>query len=213
MFLISKYSNTKTLWILFALINLSLLFFIGVKSFQLQSWLYSIPMAGIMLSVLLFSHYCYRAYQLRIRKKTDRQIKVSLLSIAIILLPLLTLAVIVTFIRPGIPSNIVLLYGFTVFFGWLTAIIFGMTFKTLPFIVWNRIYHDTVTNKTPLPKALFSEALFTGMTVCYLAGFTVFVAGIIGSYNLLLQLGAVSLLASAIFYITNVTKTIFHKPV
>ncbi|MCX6190092.1 MAG: hypothetical protein NTW54_10940 [Bacteroidetes bacterium] len=33
-----------------------------------------------------------------------------------------------------------LLYGFVVFFGWLTVLIFGMTFKTLPFIIWDKVY-------------------------------------------------------------------------
>jgi hypothetical protein len=211
MFLISKYSNTKKLWCIYALINGSLFAFIGGKIFQLPSYFYAVPISGILLAVLLFSQYCYKAYVQRIRKKTDQQMKISLVSVAFILLPLIIIIATLGFLRSA--SSIVLLYGFTIFFGWLTAIIFGMTFKTLPFIVWHKIYHNTASSKTPLPKDLFSENLFTWMAVCYLAGFLLFATGIALSNILLLQAGALSLLVSAFFYAGNVTKTILHKPV
>jgi hypothetical protein len=53
-------------------------------------------------------------------------------------------------------------YGFIIFFGWITAIILGMTFKTLPFIVWNKVYHQQAgKGKTPNPKDLFSATDFS----------------------------------------------------
>lgn len=86
----------------------------------------------------------------------------------------------------------------------------GMTFKTLPFIVWNKVYHTRAMGKTPAPKELFSENLFKVMGLLYLTGFILFVAGILILNDLLLKAGAATLLASAIFYVINVVKTVFH---
>ncbi len=87
-----------------------------------------------------------------------------------------------------------------------------MTIKTLPFIVWNKVYHTRAVGKTPVPKELFSERLFQAMSVLYLLGFVLFLFGIILLNDILLKSGAVSLLASAIFYVCNVAKTILHQP-
>jgi hypothetical protein len=106
----------------------------------------------------------------------------------------------------------VLLYGFCIFFGWITAIILGMTFKTLPFIVWNMVYRTRAGGKTPAPKELFSERLFKLMALLYLLGFVLFLFGIILLNDILLKTGATSLLASAVLYVSNVAKTLFHQP-
>jgi hypothetical membrane protein len=96
--------------------------------------------------------------------------------------------------------------------GWLTAIILGMTFKTLPFIVWNKVYHArSGLGKTPNPKDLFSSRLFNSMAVIYLAGFLCFAIGIITSNNLAIKGGALFLVGCAFLYNINVFKTVFHK--
>lgn len=107
----------------------------------------------------------------------------------------------------------ILLYGFCIFFGWLTAIILGMTFKTLPFIVWNKVYHTKAQNsKTPAPKELFSETIYQFMLYSYLIGFIIFIIGIISLIDLVLKVGAIALFTSAILYVYNTSKVIFHKP-
>jgi hypothetical protein len=109
--------------------------------------------------------------------------------------------------------KLALAYGFCIFFGWITAIIFGMTFKTLPFILWNKTYHDKAgTGKTPNPRELFSNKMFQAMTVFYLSGFLIFVFGILFSNNFILKGAAVLLFIAAILYNGNVLKMIFHKP-
>ncbi len=211
MFLISKYTNTKTLWWIFGLINIALICFILLKSFQIHGEFYYPSILLILIALILFGNYCYKAYKSRIRKQVDGQMKVSLLSVALLFLPLFSLLVVIYFMSTNVNGNIVLLYGFCIFFGWITAIIFGMTFKTLPFIVWNKVYHTRLLGKAPGPKELFSEQLFNVMAVLYLSGFILFLFGIIFLNDLLLKSGAVSLLASAICYVSNVAKTIFHQ--
>lgn len=211
MFLISKYTNEKTLWWIFALINIALIGFVYLKTVKEYRYYYS-PFVLVLVALILFGIYCYRAYRIRIRKQIDDQMKVSLLSVALLFLPLFSLIAVIYFISTEAQApNIVLLYGFCIFFGWITAIILGMTFKTLPFIVWNKVYHKRAVGKTPAPKELFSGKLFQAMAWFYLLGFLLFLPGIILLNDILLKGGAACLLASSVFYVANVAKTLFHQ--
>jgi len=215
MFLISKYSNPRTLWGVYILINCGLMGFIYLRSQGLFPDLYYAPFLLVFVALIFFAGYCIQAYKTRIRKKVDPQMKVSLLSVALMFLPLTSLLGVIYFISIGGPNvpRIIMLYGFCIFFGWITAIILGMTFKTLPFIVWNKVYQDRAGGKTPVPKELFSERLFQLMAVSYLLGFVVFFFGIIILNDVLLKSGATLILAAAVLYVSNVGKTLFHQPV
>jgi hypothetical protein len=134
--------------------------------------------------------------------------------VAMMVLPIILLTVMIIGLWVvGENTQLVLAYGFTVFFGWITAIILGMTFKTLPFIVWNKVYHKKAgLGKTPNPKNLFSDPVFSGMAVLYLAGFILFVTGILLSVVFILQVAALLLLIAAVLYNFNVFKIMLHKP-
>lgn len=212
MFLISKYTNNTTLWIIFVLINSALAGFILLRAGGIAGIFYYVPFLSGLAGLLMFGKYCYNAYKVRIRKQVDEQMKISLLSVILLFLPLLSLLVVIYFVSGEVRANVVLLYGFCIFFGWITAIILGMTFKTLPFIVWNKVYHTRAVGKTPAPKELFSERLFKIMAVLYLLGFLLFILGTIFLNDILLKSGAAALFASAIFYVCNVLKTLLHQP-
>jgi hypothetical protein len=213
MFLISKYTNTKGLWLIFALINAGLLGFIALRSLQTAGGYYYLPFVLVAVALALFGQYCYRAYKVRIRKQVDDQMKVSLLSVALLALPLVCLLVVIGLVSREPQENMVLLYGFCIFFGWITAIILGMTFKTLPFIIWNKVYHLRASEgKSPAPKDLFSERLFRWMGISYFAGFGIFISGLIFLNVLLLKAGAAALLTAAFFYVWNVAIVVFHQP-
>ena len=88
-----------------------------------------------------------------------------------------------------------------------------MTFKTLPFIVWNKVYHHLAgKGKTPNPKDLFSNTVFKCMSVVYILGFVLFTAGILLHYTIVLQSAAVLLLLTSLLYNLNVIKLLLHKP-
>lgn len=213
MFLISKYTDTKTLWWIYGLVNAALLCFVVSKTTGMHNLFHYMPSLLVSIALILFGRYCYAAYKVRIRKQVDEQMKISLSSVGLMFLPLLTLLIVIFFTSAGTGSSLILLYGFCIFFGWITAIIFGMTFKTLPFIVWNKVYQTRTGGKVPVPKDLFSEQLFKFMAISYLAGFFLFLAGIVFMNNLFLKGGAAFLLASAVFYSWNVFKTVNHQAV
>lgn len=215
MFLISKYDNSKLLWWIYILINGGLLSFIGLFIYLPASNFYLLSIVLIATALLLFGYYIYQSYKQRIKKRVDKPMKISLLSVLMTLLPLIVLPIIIAFTMAAINNKrLVLIYGFTIFFGWLTAIILGMTFKTLPFIVWNKIYHKKAgLGKTPDPKELFDQKIFCAMAIVYIAGFVLFAAGILFSYIAILKFSAILLLAAAILYNFNVFKIIHHRPV
>jgi predicted neutral ceramidase superfamily lipid hydrolase len=156
-----------------------------------------------------------KSFLQRIRKKVDEQIKVSLLSVLMMLLPIIFLFIIILLLVITNQTNksLISAYGFIIFFGWVTAIILGMTFKTLPFIVWNKCYHELAgKGKTPNPKDLFSHQIFKWMCVVYLSGIILFTIGILLQVILLLQFAAACLLISSLLYNWNVIKLLMHKP-
>lgn len=215
MFLISKYTNVQLLWWIYGLINSALLFFIALFLYQGSPALLLVPVIFIFIAISLFIYYCYCAYKKRLRKQVDEQIKLSLLSVSMLLLPVLLLIIVIVFLisTAGEQLNMILSYGFIIFFGWITAIILGMTFKTLPFIIWNKVYHHrSGLGKTPNPKDLFNNSIFKAMAIIYIIGFVLFAIGILFSSILILKTGAVLLLLTAVLYNWNVLKLFTHKP-
>lgn len=212
MFLISKYENEKQLWWVYLLINAGLISFIFIFFLSLDTTIYLIPIALIGAGVLLFGNHIYHSYAKRIRKKIDEQVQISILSVAMIIVPMIVLTSIVLFFTMVNSKQLVLLYGFTIFFGWITAIILGMTFKTMPFIIWNKVYSTKAgLGKTPNPKELFSNKIFIANGITYLIGFIIFSFGIIQSNVFILNIGAIFLLITAVLYNFNVFKILFHK--
>ncbi|SFW67884.1 heme-copper oxidase family protein [Chitinophaga sancti] len=215
MFLISKYEHPRILWSSYGLINGGLIAFIFIFLKDAPLVFYMIPVVCVALAIVLFGIYCRKAYHVRIRRQIDEEMKISLLAVMMMVLPLVFLiAVIVTLISFSTDVHLVLAYGFTIFFGWLTAIILGMTFKTLPFIIWNKVYHARAgTGATPSPKELFSSKLFNSMALCFIIGFFVFAAGIVIPNGLAMKTGALLLLLCAFLYNANVFKLLFHKDI
>lgn len=212
MFLISKYENKKILWWVYGLINAGLGSFIPILFSSAELALYLIPVICIGVAILLFGYYIRQSYNNRIRKKVDGQVRISIVSVAFMVIPVLVLIGIITLFTSISHLKFVLLYGFTIFFGWITAIILGMTFKTLPFIIWNKVYHKLAgLGKTPNPKELFSTPIFIATTSMYIIGFVAFAYGIVSKDILMLKIGALCLMATALLYNLNVFKILFHK--
>lgn len=214
MFLISKYENRKMLWWIYSLINFALIIFLFFFLYIRITWLYLLPLVAIALALIFFGNYCYHCYTARLRKKVDNQVKISLLSVYMMALPLIFLLAVILLLLFSVDNvHLILTYGFCIFFGWITAIIFGMTFKTLPFIVWNKVYHAKAgLGRTPNPKELFNDKIFVIMGSSYLAGFILFATGILISNEVILKIAAILLLVSAVLYNGNVWKAITHKP-
>ncbi|MBD1431468.1 cytochrome C oxidase subunit I [Sphingobacterium sp. DN00404] len=212
MFMISKYTNDRILWLIFALLNIALISFSVCYLAGFSTLTFYIPIVLGLSAILLFGNHCYQAYKVRIRKRVDQQMKTSLISVAQMLLPLVMLIIALALLPQEQFPGMVMIYGFCIFFGWLTAIILGMTFKTMPFIVWNKIYRNKAhQGKTPTPKEIFNDRIYQIMLYSYLVGFTLFILGMIIRNQVILKIGALALLIAAILYVYNVIVTAAHK--
>ena len=109
-------------------------------------------------------------------------------------------------------ASVYLVYGLSVFLGFVSALILGQTFKTLPFIVWMHAYEDLVGRfKTPLPKDLYSHALLLWQNRFYCLGFLVLVAGVLLREQAVFMVGALAFTVAAILYVVNVFHLVLHK--
>ncbi|MCO6494436.1 MAG: cytochrome c oxidase subunit I [Bacteroidetes bacterium] len=217
MFMISKYTNKKLLRLVCILVNFGLLIYtLFFFFFYDNTILLFIPLLFVLTGCLLFIYFCIKAYKGRLRRRVDYQTQFGILAAIMFVIPIVLLVLILISIYQysQLPLNLVLTYGFMIFFGWMTAIILGMTFKTLPFIAWNKAYRKrSALGKTPNPKDLFNDTIFNYMGVFYLIGLFIFAVGIIIGFTILLKIGAVLLLATAVLYNINVFKVMNHKPI
>lgn len=214
MFLISKYFSSKQLWGIYGLVNTGLILFVLLFLYSETLLALLIPVLCILAGIILFIDYCYEAYKQRIKFKVDEPMKISLVAILLNLFPVLFLIIIIvnaTFTNK-VSFSVVMGYGFVIFFGWITAIIFGMTFKTLPFIVWNKVFqHKNQITVTINPKDLYSKLIYKWMIFFYWTGFSFFLIGLLINNVLLISIGACLLLLAALLYGLNIIRLILYK--
>lgn len=208
MFLLGKSSKDKLLETAFVFQNLGLILFLADGYFNgisLRSLLYALL---VLVGIIYWFLYLYNAYKNRLRKKIELLMIHTFISFLCLLLAVLLIPIV--YMASG--YQWAMLYGTLLFMGWITSIILGKTFKTLPFIIWNNHYKDLSGKvKVPLPKQLYSEKLTVWQFRCFIAAFLTFALGIIVQYIPVIWIGSVFWLVVAILYCINVFKLLLHK--
>ena len=211
MFMISKHEDNSLLQGIYLLINAGIISFV-VQFQYFNGTAYLLPVLLITSAIALFGYYCFCCYKKRIRKRIDRPVKLSLASVAVLFFALLILFIISGVFLRETHQRLVMVYGITIFFGWLTAIIFGMTFKTLPFIVWNKLrLNDPTSTKANDPRVLFKENDFRLMSIAYLGGLVLLVIGVCTSVSIIIKISSLFLIFAAIMYNKSVWMMLLRK--
>ncbi len=209
MFLLGKSRKTWLLYAAFGLQNAGLVLFLADGYFN--------PIDGGMLKyaaivglgVLAWLVYLADAWRHRLRKKTELLMWHTGVSLICLLLGLVLLPV--AFYAADTRWTAV--YGTFLFLGWITGIILGKTFKTLPFIVWNNHYrHLHGKAGVPLPKQLYRERLTLYQFYVYLCAFSLLVAGMVLNEVWVIRAALWLWLVLALIYFRNVISILFHKP-
>ncbi|NNU33134.1 cytochrome C oxidase subunit I [Mucilaginibacter sp. S1162] len=216
MFPVSSYQSTKLLTYSYYLIVGALLYFL-IDSYlfglSLRTYLiFAIGAAG-MACYFIFILKCLRS---RLRKHIDLPMITSLLSFILLKIATLSVPVIIYFHLKNNPLTIrfSMIYGEFMLMGWITALILGQTFKTLPFIVWVKHYeHLTGKLKTPMPADLFANNLLKAQTVSYPVFCLTFMPGCYLLFVPLIYTGTAALIVTALLYLSNVFIVLFHKTV
>lgn len=215
MFLVSHQMNENKLKFAFYFVNAGLLLL------ELD-WLFlhgtvMLPVWGLLIAtgIIFFISYVAESYKKRLRRNLDVGMKHTMIAVIALLLPVilgLLASVSGLNFEPKILWKIIMLYGFSIIFFFITSIILGQTYKTIPFIIWLVKYKSFVgKTKTPLPKDLYSEKIADIQLYSYLASIPFFVAGIIEGSEIIFEIGAAMLLITAVLYNINVFKIVFHK--
>lgn len=214
MFLVSRRQPSRLLSWSFYLINVSLLLFMAdgyINGLHLKTHLIVFMM---LCGLAFYFAYVRECFQSRLKKKLDIPILKTVLSIGFLSLSILLLPAIIQFAVEKNAWSVKLssLYGMLIFMGWITAIIMGQTFKTLPFIVWVKKYeHLSGKADIPMPADLYHEKLLKLQYVAYIAFCLSFFAGFLLSNTTLMLIGALCIVIAAAAYLGNVIILITHK--
>ena len=214
MFFISHELNRNWLKKSFIFLNLAMLvmlangFSVNETSLEILAFSFSILGIGYFLS------YIFQSYKKRLRKKLDVGMRYSALAMALLVLPIIILSIVLKVfpVADDFVNRAVILYGFSVLFGFITTLILGQTYKTLPFIVWLHKYQKLVgKTKTPLPRELYSEKIATVQFYAYFLCLIVMGIGIVTQLAILLKIASYLLLLVGVLYTINVMKILLHS--
>lgn len=208
MFLLGKSKKDYLLNWAFIFQNLGLILFLVDGYFIGVSVRVLIYAAIVLIGVVFWLLYLYDNFKNRLRKRVELLMKHAFLSFLALVISILLLPAV--YFSSGYRWT--MLYGTLLFMGWITSIILGKTFKTLPFIIWNDHYKNLSGKvKVPLPKDLYSEKLTVWQFRIFIAAFLVFALGIILQQVIIIRIGAILWVAVAVLYNVNVFKLLLHK--
>jgi len=207
MFLLGKSQKDKLLRAALILQNAGLILFLTDGYFfgiSIRTLLYAtLLIAGIICWML----YIADVYRRRVKKKTDMAMKHVPVSFVFLLISLLLVPVV--FYKGGTAAVV---YGTCIFMGWITALILGKTFKTLPFIVWNSHYKNLNGKvKIPLPKDLYSFTLLKYQYWLYIISMPLLLIGLVFASLIIIRISLFIWTVMAIIYLQNVLKILFHQ--
>lgn len=209
MFLLGKSQKDRFLHVAFVLQNAGLILFLADGYF-----VQIVPIRVVFYALLLTAgvacwlYYIYDTLRNRMRKKIDDQMKHTLTSFGFLAGALLLLPLVVH----QQDHRWVMLYGSLLFMGWITGILLGKTFKTLPFIVWNMHYKDlTGKQSVPVPGRLYHEPLIQWQYRIFLTALGILIGGIISQLTWLIKVAAGIWVVLSLVYLYNVLRVVLHN--
>jgi len=198
----------------FYVLNAGLLLLVSALYFYPEPWLLMSFSAVIFVGVIIYLRYIRYAFKHRFRKNLDVGMKIT--AMAFILFAIILILGILVVLDPDFLSayhiRISIAFGASFLLGFLTAIILGQTYKTLPFIIWLQRYQSKVGKiKVPLPHELYSAKLAKIHGQTYFPAFLLLITGILFAWVVVIQIAAVLFFITALLYNINVFKIVFHK--
>lgn len=210
MFLLGRSKKDNLLKIAFSLQNAGLVLFLVDGYFFGPSFRYLIYAAMVAAGIICWLLYLRDVYRHRIKKPLDYSMKHTFLSFLSLAVSLVLIPVIY-FVQD---ARWAIIYGLFLFIGWISSIILGMTFKTLPFIVWNSKYKMVNGKaKIPLPKELYWGKLLAWQFWLFVSALYVTGLSLAFQVDLPLRIGLGLLLLTGIIYAVNTFKVLTHRQI
>ena len=213
MFMVTHNIKVRKLYFTFFAVNAGLI--AGLFSLYLQFKPGIIASALLIVSgIIVYLLFLIDAYKKRVKKQLDIGMKQTALSYAILVIPLFLIFILLFDSRFSVTLTMPLsiAYGSAIILGFITSLVMGQTYKTLPFIVWLKVYRGKVGKVIlPLPKDLYFEKVAVAQTWIFAAGFAVLLSGISAALEKLVVAGGIILLLSVALYNFNIFIIVFHK--
>ena len=202
MFLLSRHENTKWLNVTYYCFNVALICFLLEGMIAKSTWGQPLYLTLFIAGLVFYADYIRRCYGSAMRKQMDHGMKQTFLALFLLSIPFVLLTTILT-LNGNVSPNTISAFGFSFFGGFITVIIMGQTFKTLPFIVW---MHKTRPDKLPdiMPKDLLNEHWVKWQMYLYLPGFLLFLSGFLLRQTILIYGGGSLMSVASAWYFTHV---------
>lgn len=215
MFMVSHNLTVSKLTKAYYLINLGLIAVIISLYFSITYGVY-VSGGAVVIGLFFYLSFLLEAYKKRIKKGLDIGMKQTAASFIIMVIPIVLIQLITLssnwFDKVNMPS--VIIYGSTLLFGFVSSLILGQTYKTLPFIIWLKVYKNKIgKQKIPFPKDLYSETIAKIQFVSFTIGIMILILGIMLQQNFIISIGGVVMFIAVLLYNINVLKIIFHQPI
>ena len=214
MFFIAHKLNRTYLKLSYYFVNIGLIALITALYFTNDVLFLGPPGLLLVIGLLFFIKYNYDAYKMRLRKKLDIGMKLSVFAFILLALTLiLGFFAVANFDCLSLYSNNIKLgYGISLILGFFTSLILGQMYKTLPFIVWLKIYQDKVGKfKIPMPADLYSEKIAKLHYYTFILAIVSIFVGIFIKESIVVQISAGAFFITAVLFSFNTFKIIFHK--
>jgi len=214
MFLLSHHEAGKPVKVAYYCVNIALIAFVVMAFFFHTERYWPLCALTALVGVVFYGKFVREAYKGAMRKKLDPPMKITMAAVGLLIVPFILLAVLALTGRRVDPTTTAfsLTYGISILGGFVTAMILGQTFKTLPFIVWMHRYKQLIGKmKTPLPRELYREKWVTAQFYIYLLGYFALLAGVASRTPWIILVGCTGLLITALCYNINVFVTISHR--
>ncbi len=214
MFFIAHKLNRTFLYLTYYFTNGGLIVLMLTLYFD-TNILFKITAGLILLSgILFFIKYNFDAYKKRLRKKLDIGMKLSVFAFILLFLTLIfgIFSVLNLDILSKYNSSIYAAYGISLILGFLSALILGQMYKTLPFIIWLKLYQDKVGKfKIPMPAHIYSAKVANWHYYSFITAMIIILAGVLLKESILIKISAVAFFITASLYTFNTFKILFHK--
>ncbi len=214
MFFIAHKLNRNYLRISYILTNFGHLALAVSLYFFPNKYLLTVIALTIISGILFFVKYNYDAYKMRLRKKLDVGMKLTVVAFLFLFLTIISgfLSIIKPDFLEKIHISINIIYGISLILGFLTSLILGQMYKTLPFIIWLKKYGNKVGKfKVPMPADLYSKKVANLHYYSFVVAIVLILIGIITKIEMVVQISAVAFVITASLYGYNTFKIIFHK--
>ncbi|MDP4244114.1 MAG: hypothetical protein Q8921_15425 [Bacteroidota bacterium] len=205
------YSLRPAKWA-FGFTNVGLVSLIAEQLWASDAMLLIFASGLIVSGLLLYISQVYLILRQRVRKSFDTAMKHSIISFAsLFVVALLGVLISTSHLGAEALDRMTLTYGFLILFGVISSLIVGQMYKIVPFLVWLKKYAPQAgINHVPALKDMVNVMLTKVELGAFTIGITAIVAGLIGSTQIQVDIGAYILAASALLFGYNIIR-IFSK--